>query len=71
VELALATTDDILEQLRGRGMRFVFAGIENSNRPHGARIYCAGQGMNRQDLLHLVRELHVLFQVDEDGDTHD
>jgi hypothetical protein len=69
MDLALATTDDILNELQVRQMRFVFAGVENSNDPHGSRVFCAGQGMGRQDLLRLIRELRVLFQAEEGPET--
>ena len=64
MDLAWATTDDILNELRLRQMRFVFAGIENSNDPRCSRVFCAGQGMGREDLLELTRELRALLLRD-------
>jgi hypothetical protein len=67
MDLELATTEDILDELRRRQMRFVFAGVENTNDTRCARVFCAGLGTGRQDLLRLIRQLHFLFQSTDDA----
>ena len=66
MDLELATTDDILAELRRLQMRFVFAGIENSNDARCSHIFCAGQGMSRHDLLQLIRQLRGLVEAEDD-----
>lgn len=71
MDLQLATTDDILNELHQRRMRFVFAGVENTNDPGSARVFCAGQGPCREDLLSLLQQLQLLFQAGSDSDIND
>jgi len=69
MDLELATTEDILSELHRRQMRFVFAGVENSNDVRCSRVFCAGLGKGRQELLPLIRQLHFLFRAADDAES--
>ena len=69
MDLELATTEDILSEFHRRQMRFVFAGVENSNDIRCSRVFCAGLGQRRQDLLPLIRKLHYLLRAADDAES--
>lgn len=54
MDLELATTRDILEELRHRDMRFAFVGLPGRNGP-AEEIYFACQGCSERDLVVLLR----------------
>ena len=65
MDLELATTAEILEELRNRGMHFVFVGMSGRNRARND-IYCACQGVSQGELLRMLRlAQHRLTQNDE------
>jgi hypothetical protein len=53
MDLELATTAEILEELRNREMHFIFVGMPNRNRARH-EIYCACQGVSQDELLRLL-----------------
>ena len=67
MDLELATTDDILNELRQRGMRFVFIGEMNSNSDTGGPKIVAAQAVDRRDVGRLIRfGLSELLQMNDD-----
>ena len=54
MDLELATTEDILMELKRRQKHFVFIGEQNTNSQHGEVIY-AYQGTSRRKLARLLR----------------
>ena len=67
MELELATTDDIIAELRKRRMRFVFAGVENTNDARCAAVFSAGQARSRGDLLRMIRMVHDVFAKQDEA----
>ena len=65
MDLELATTMEILEELRNREMHFIFVGIPTRNRACH-EIYYACQGVSQGELLLMVRlAQHRLIRNDE------
>lgn len=55
MDLEFATVDEILEELRERGMRFVFIGEPNTNVRSAQRTIVAAQAADQKDLCRLFR----------------
>jgi hypothetical protein len=55
MDLELATTDDIVNEFRNRGMRFVFIGAINTNIRTSVPTMVASQAVDQQDVLRLIR----------------
>jgi len=56
MDLEWATTPDMIEELRRRGARFVFVGMQQTNRTADKQIvWVAGQGTSPADLLRLMK----------------
>ena len=55
MELELATTDDIVNELRKRKMRFVFIGEINTNIKESSPTMVASQAIDRKDVFRLIR----------------
>ena len=55
MDIELATIDDILDELRYRGMRFVFIGESPTNTPKPGRTVVAAQAIDQKDLCRLIR----------------
>lgn len=53
MDLGLATTVDIIEELRRRGMHFVFVGMPVRNASPN-ELYFACQGISKGELLRMV-----------------
>ena len=70
MELELATTDDIVRELRARGQLFLFVGMGTTNRKEKQLTY-AFQGGTRSELLLLMEGLQqVLAEAhNENGDA--
>jgi hypothetical protein len=62
MELELATTTDIVEELLGRQLRFVFVVVENGNCDLNRSAYLAGQGLSTEDVLRLVAIAQTAFR---------
>lgn len=72
MELELATTDDIIRELRRRRKRFLFVGFETSNRQDKNLIVSAAQGTSRTDLLQLLAFARRTFtNLEKDGRESD
>jgi hypothetical protein len=56
MELELATTDQIAQELRRRKQRFVLVARENTNRTDGGDVLIAGQAESALDVLRLCRQ---------------
>jgi hypothetical protein len=54
MDLELATTEDMLMELRRRQAHFVFIGQQNTNARQG-EIFYAYQGASRQELAQMLR----------------
>lgn len=61
MELEIATTCDIVNELHRRGMRFVFVGVENTNSTRDDLACLAGQGTSPTDVLELIQMGHQAF----------
>lgn len=55
MELELATTDDIVNELRKRKMRFVFIGEINTNIKESRPSMVASLAVDRKDVFRLIR----------------
>lgn len=53
MDLELATTDDVIAELRERGMHFVFVGMPGRNTSPN-ELYFACQGISEDELLRMV-----------------
>ena len=56
MELELATTDQIAQELRTRKQRFVLVARENTNRGDSGEVLIAGQAESSLDILRLCRQ---------------
>jgi len=66
MDLELATTDDIINELRKRKLRFVFIGEINTNIKASIPTIVASQAVDRKDVFRLIR-----LGVDEFRDVND
>jgi hypothetical protein len=67
MDLELATTCDIVNELHRRGMRFVFVGVENTNSSRKDLACLAGQGSSPHDVLDLIEMGQQAFaRLDDD-----
>ena len=66
MDLELATTDDIINELRKRKMRFVFIGEINTNIKASSPTMVASQAVDRKDVFRLIR-----LGADEFRDVND
>ncbi len=55
MDLELATTDDIINELRKRRMRFVFIGETNTNIKASSPTMVASQAVDRKDVFRLIK----------------
>ena len=55
MDLELSTTEDIINELRKRRMRFVFIGAINTNIKTDAPTLVASQAIDRKDIFRLIR----------------
>ena len=55
MDLELATTDDIVNELRKRRMRFVFIGALNTNIKTSGPTMVAAQAFDCKDVFRLIR----------------
>jgi ribosomal protein L18E len=55
MDLELATTDDIVNELRKRRMRFVFIGIVNRNSKEGDSSVVVAQATDRREAFRLTK----------------
>ena len=62
MDLELATTVEIVNELRNRGMRFVMIGVENSNRRDSESTFVAGQASCVGDIFDLLDLARAEFQ---------
>ena len=53
MDLELATTDDIVEELKRRDARFVLVVVESTNRMSPSKTCIAGQGKDPDDIVRL------------------
>lgn len=68
MDLKLATTADIVNELLGRELRFVLIAVEHTNSRRTDAAYLAGQGASVQDVLSLIQIGHDAFdQIEQDG----
>lgn len=65
MELQLATTHDMLDELRRRNVHFAYAGIQNTNRDE-LEICYECQGRSRREILQLIRRLHERIRTAND-----
>jgi hypothetical protein len=69
MDLELATTTDIVEELLRRQLRFVFVAVENANCDPGRSAYLAGQGLSTDDVLRLIEIGQTAFRdIESDED---
>ncbi|MDA1053728.1 MAG: hypothetical protein O3C40_25040 [Planctomycetota bacterium] len=69
MDLELATTEDMLTELKRRQTHFVFIGCQNPNVPESEVVY-AYQGTSRRELCRMLRfVLKRLLQQDPDDRT--
>jgi len=61
MDLDIATTEDIIEELRRRELCFLLVTIETSNSERDADVSIAGQGHNRRSLLRLCQMAKLAF----------
>jgi hypothetical protein len=67
MDLELATTDDIVNELRNRRMRFVFIGATNTNIKASGPIIVASQAVNHKDAFDLIKVgVEELQKLDDD-----
>jgi hypothetical protein len=71
MDLQLATTEDIANELLERQIRFVFLAIENMNTPRAQSACFSGKGVDHQDVLELFEFGREAFESgdDEAGDS--
>lgn len=55
MELELATTNDIINELQNRKMRFVLVGVRNSNQVAEPSTFFACQALDRKEASNLFR----------------
>jgi len=66
MDLELATTCDIVDELRQRNMRFIFIGAIQSNENAVDTTLLATQAVDRGDVYHLIRRgLNELRHLDD------
>ena len=61
MELEMATTDDVIEELRKRELCFLLVAIETSNSRRDANVSIAGQGQSQRSLLRLCQIAKIAF----------
>jgi uncharacterized protein related to proFAR isomerase len=67
MNIELATTDDIVNELRKRGMRFVFIGALNTNIKASGPIMVVSQAVDRKDVFRLISlGVDELLHTDDD-----
>ena len=68
MDLRLATTEDIVNELLQRELRFAFVCIEDTNSRRDAAACFAGKGDNRWDVVRLLHAgQETLERLNEDG----
>ena len=68
MDIELATTEDILEELHRREIRFAFVGLQNTNLKH-REVHYACQGATRDEMLKLIRMLYRRVKTTSDVDA--
>ena len=66
MELQLATTEDIANELLERQIRFVFLTIESTNTPRLQFACFSGKGVDHRDILELCEFGREVFERDDD-----
>lgn len=67
MDLELATTDDIVNELRSRRMRFVFIGATHTNINASGPIVVESQAVNHRDAFDLIKVgVEELQKLDDD-----
>ena len=64
MDLDIATTDDIIEELRRREISFLLVTVETSNSDRDMGVSIAGQGHSRRSLLRLCQMAKLAFSPD-------
>jgi hypothetical protein len=62
MDLQLATTDDIIEELRNRQLNFLLVAMETSDSGEDAGLSIAGQGRSKRSLLRLCQMAMLAFE---------
>jgi len=69
VELALATTEDIVTELNRRRIRFVLVAVEDTNTSRDDLMCVAGRGNSSDDLLELIEVGQAaITTIDDEGE---
>jgi len=66
MELQLATTEDLVNELKRRRLRFVFVAVEDTNSARDDLFCVAGRGNSSDDLMHLIQLGQEAFSTLED-----